>query len=109
MDFTEARAEQSPYQPWKIYPKPPPPHWGFGAKKEAVTIDGRVDSDDGEFEVAKCDVPGSQDWIFELDDKGVYQVYPADGGLYPSEFAFSMTEQGHLCRTEATFRYPIDS
>lgn len=83
MDFAEARAEQSPYQPWKIYPKPPPPHWGFGAKKEAVTIDGRVDSGDGEFEVAKCDVPGSQEWIFELDDKGVYQVYPADGERKP--------------------------
>ena len=83
MDFSDARANTSPHQPWKIYPKPPSPHWHFGAKKQAVNLDGRVNDED-EFEFGKCDIPGSHEWTFELDDKGVYQVYLADGGSYSS-------------------------
>ncbi|KAL4073213.1 hypothetical protein V8B97DRAFT_1869206 [Scleroderma yunnanense] len=83
VDFAGTKADRGPYQPWKIYPKPPPPHWHFGAKKQAVTIDGDADSEDEEFEFEKCHIPGPQDYTFELDDKGVYQVYPADGERNP--------------------------
>ncbi|KAF9220932.1 AMP deaminase [Gyrodon lividus] len=74
VDFTNAHALKSPYQPWEIYPRPPPPHWHFSVKKDVFTADGHVASRDDEFEFTKCQIPGPQSWEFEIDDKGVYQV-----------------------------------
>ena len=64
-------------KPWRIYPKPPPPHWHWTAKQEAVssTIIPNADDHNEEFNFAACDIPGSHQWDFELDSKGVFQVY----------------------------------
>ena len=71
---TEAR-----YKPWKIRPKPPPPHWHWSPSKEMVTLsDGRQETEEEEeFEEDLADVPGADDdkWDFQLDERGVYQVY----------------------------------
>ncbi|KAH7885397.1 hypothetical protein F5I97DRAFT_1928781 [Phlebopus sp. FC_14] len=76
-DFAKAKLRESPYQPWKMYPKPPPPHWHFTSKEKIVTADGFVTPEDEEFQFANCEIPGAQSWSFAIDDKGVYQVYSA--------------------------------
>lgn len=79
-NFANSRTEHITYQPWKIYPKPPPPHWRFSPKKRAAaTADGLDSFEEEDFEFDKCDLPGPHEWTFELDDKGVYQVYPENG------------------------------
>lgn len=82
-NFASARAEYSTCQPWKIYPKPPPPHWRFNSKKQAAATADGLDNLEEEFEFDKCDIPSPHDWTFELDDKGVYQIYPANGEKTP--------------------------
>ncbi|KIK27505.1 hypothetical protein PISMIDRAFT_187554, partial [Pisolithus microcarpus 441] len=82
-NFAGARREYTTYQPWKIYPKPPPPHWRFNSKKQAAATAEDLDSFEEEFEFKECDIPGPHDWTFELDDKGVYQIYPASGEKTP--------------------------
>ncbi|TFK33050.1 AMP deaminase [Crucibulum laeve] len=68
------REEENP-KPWKIYPKPPPPHWHWTDKEQVVSSDGHH-TDKDEFMFEDCEVPGSQDgWSFKIDDKGVFQVY----------------------------------
>ncbi|ETW81907.1 hypothetical protein HETIRDRAFT_475429 [Heterobasidion irregulare TC 32-1] len=64
-------------KPWRIYPKPPPPHWHWTAKQKAVssTVIPNADDHNEEFNLAACDIPGSHQWNFELDSKGVFQVY----------------------------------
>ncbi|KAF8843329.1 AMP deaminase [Paxillus ammoniavirescens] len=75
VDLTSAQALESLYEPWKIYPKPPPPHWHFSPKKDVFTADGHVTPGDDEFDFSTCQIPGPQSWEFEIDSKGVYQVY----------------------------------
>ena len=62
------------YKPWKIYPKPPPPHWHWKGKKPASST-STVEHTEEEFDFNKFDIPGADRVGFELDDKGVYQVY----------------------------------
>ncbi|KAG0703791.1 AMP deaminase [Suillus ampliporus] len=69
-----AVSPKNPHEPWAIYPKPPPPHWHFTAKETVISADGRVTPHD-EFNFAQCQIPGNHEWEFEIDDKGVYQVY----------------------------------
>lgn len=64
-------AEQ-PFQPWKIYPKPPPPHWHWKSKE--VLSHDETEGDGFQFEA--CDIPAEvHPWTYEIDSKGVYQVY----------------------------------
>lgn len=59
------------FSPWRIYPKPPPPHWHW-KDKNLVSHDP---SEDEEFIYEECEVPGSDNWDFEIDERGVFQVY----------------------------------
>ena len=61
----------SPLDPWRIYPKPPPPHWHW-KDRNLVAHDS---ADDEEFVFEECKVPGPDGWNFEIDEKGVFQVY----------------------------------
>lgn len=74
VDHSLAASLSSPHEPWVIYPSPPPPHWRFTAVKTVISADGRV-TPDGQFNFSQCQIPGNHDWEFEIDDKGVYQVY----------------------------------
>lgn len=79
---SEDKLPRSPYKPWRIYPKPPPPHWHWTANTEPVH--GRDEAQTGkeEFVFEKCEIPGGHDdWSFGLDETGVYQVYNTDGSL----------------------------
>ena len=82
-DLSLATSTESPYKPWVIYPKPPPPHWHFTAKETIISADSRVTPDD-EFDFSQCHIPGSHEWDFEIDDKGVYQVYTNASGNFVS-------------------------
>ncbi|KAJ8593963.1 AMP deaminase [Rhizopogon salebrosus TDB-379] len=73
-DLSSVVCTGSPHQPWTIYPKPPPPHWHFTAKETIISADGQV-TPDSQFIFSQCQIPGNDEWEFEIDDKGVYQVY----------------------------------
>lgn len=83
-----AASTESPYKPWTIYPKPPPPHWHFTAKETVMSADGRI-TPDGQFNFSQCQIPGNHEWDFEIDDKGVYQVYSSANG----DFLFFLSEE----------------
>lgn len=83
-----AASKESPYKPWTIYPKPPPPHWQFTAKETVMNADGRI-TPDGQFNLSQCQIPGNHEWDFEIDDKGVYQVYSNANG----DFLFFLPEE----------------
>lgn len=57
--------------PWRIYPKPPPPHWHW-KDRNLVSHDSW---DEEEFIFENCKIPGADNWNFEIDEKGVFQVY----------------------------------
>jgi AMP deaminase len=69
------------FEPWKIYPEPPPPHWHW--KDEIiVSADGTTRQGD-EFDFEACAIPGlHQGWSFSLDETGIYQVYDEETGSH---------------------------
>ena len=77
---SEDKLPKSPYKPWGIYPEPPPPHWRWTDDTEPVHGSGEAKAGDEEFVYEKCEIPGSHDdWNFEIDETGVYQVYNTNG------------------------------
>jgi AMP deaminase len=79
---SEDKLPRSPHKPWRIYPKPPPPHWHWIADTEPVHGSDEAEVGKEEFVFGKCEIPGGHDgWSFGLDEMGVYQVYNADGSL----------------------------
>ncbi|KAI0322399.1 AMP deaminase [Amylostereum chailletii] len=72
--------EAEQYKPWQIRPRPPPPHWHWTEQKEVVSSsasgtasDTAQDTEDFDFRSEV--LPGCDEWDFEIDDRGVYQVY----------------------------------
>ncbi len=64
---------ESPFEPWKIYPKPPPPHWHWS--DTAQHIPQKADHVTEEFDFDACEIPGPDTRDFQIDERGVYQVY----------------------------------
>ncbi|KAL1722966.1 hypothetical protein EV715DRAFT_287007 [Schizophyllum commune] len=60
-----------PAEPWKIYPTPPPPHWHWRDTAAVHSDNTKVE----EFRFENCPIPGAHEWDFEIDDRGVFQVY----------------------------------
>ncbi|KAF8517415.1 hypothetical protein BU17DRAFT_91874 [Hysterangium stoloniferum] len=54
---------------WKIYPRPPPPHWHY--KSHSVS----AENGDEIFDFPQCQIPDADFWNFKMDEKGVFQVY----------------------------------
>jgi len=94
---------------WKIYPPPPPPVWvedpaktvGFqtpnevadptateksfwaGSEKGKERTYRKPGEDIGEdFIYDEVEIPGEDEMVFRLDDKGVYQVYENKKGMH---------------------------
>ncbi|CAL1713003.1 unnamed protein product [Somion occarium] len=61
----------SPFASWRTYPKPPPPHWHW-KDRNIVSQDS---SEEEEFVFEECKIPGAHKWDFEIDEKGIFQVY----------------------------------
>lgn len=74
-----ASEQEHIFEPWNIYPKPPPPHWHWMDKE---VVPHKPPEDDEEFDFDKCEIPGPHGWDFELDEKGVYQVYENVAGEF---------------------------
>ncbi|PSS06584.1 hypothetical protein PHLCEN_2v3642 [Hermanssonia centrifuga] len=73
VEVSGAPEPPSPFKPWKLYPRPPPPHWHW-TDKEAVPHTPH-DYSQEEFVFENCEIPGPDNWGFEIDERGVYQVY----------------------------------
>ena len=83
-DYSMNRPTASPFKPWKIYPKPPTPHWHWtGTEKVMSSHENKADGEvDKEFDFDACEIPGGHPFEFGIDDRGVFQVYEnANGGL----------------------------
>ena len=63
---------QEQFEPWSIYPRPPPPHWHWTADQ---AVSSGTQSTCEKFDFSKCEIPGVHGWDFEIDEKGIYQVY----------------------------------
>ncbi|KAI0087752.1 hypothetical protein BDY19DRAFT_952999 [Irpex rosettiformis] len=64
---------KSPFKPWRIYPKPPPPHWHWS---DSTHVQHKAGDDvEEEFDFSSCSIPGPDAKDFEMDERGVYQVY----------------------------------
>ncbi|THH30051.1 hypothetical protein EUX98_g4133 [Antrodiella citrinella] len=70
---SDAPAE-SPFSPWRIYPKPPPPHWHLRPEDGALASHSSEPGDE-EFDFHSCQIPGNHEWVYKIDEKGVFQVY----------------------------------
>jgi AMP deaminase len=71
--YDASAVPQSPFAPWRIYPKPLPPHWRWTDATEPVL--GASPYHGEEFVFGDCEIPGLDPRGFEIDEKGVFQVY----------------------------------
>jgi len=69
------------FEPWRIYPRPPPPHWHWTA--DQAVSSGTASTTDV-FDFTRCEIPGAHEWDFEIDDKGIYQIYHDVTGMTSS-------------------------
>ncbi|KIM71476.1 hypothetical protein PILCRDRAFT_830308 [Piloderma croceum F 1598] len=74
-DFRSNNPPPSPFKPWRVYPPPPPPHWHWTDKEKVVSAEGNSARTDGDFVFEDCAIPEPHSWEFDIDDKGVFQVY----------------------------------
>lgn len=74
-DFRSNHPPSSPFEPWRVYPPPPPPHWHWTDKEKVVSADGNSARPDSDFVFEDCAIPKPHPWDFDIDDKGVFQVY----------------------------------
>ena len=92
------------FEPWRIYPRPPPPHWKWTADKEAVLSETAPLRD--VFDISQIEIPEAHQWEFDIDDKGVYQVYhDTTGKAIPYSWRFielsvSRRQTTHLRHSE---------
>lgn len=78
-DIRSNRPSETTYPKWTIYPKPPPPHWHWSARKEdRIESTGTYASSDEDFDFNYLEIPGAHNWQYAIDDRGVYQVYEED-------------------------------
>lgn len=64
-------ASEDKFPAWKIYPRPPPPHWSYKDQRHST---GAGDHEE-QFDFSMCQIPEAHSWNYRLDDKGVFQVY----------------------------------
>jgi AMP deaminase len=71
----------SAFEPWKVYPRPPEPHWQERASGDKVLKGHRAAPERETFEYKECEIPGKHEWAFKIDDRGVFQVYGSEQGM----------------------------
>ncbi|CAG8501711.1 10369_t:CDS:10, partial [Ambispora gerdemannii] len=81
---------------WDIYPKPPPPTWKKPPQSQHEVLSSANHNKRGnlqvgdDFDFAACEIPGSHEFLFELDSSGVYQVYKTREALDRHEPAYKV-------------------
>ena len=81
-DFASRPPPKSPFKRWRIYPRPPAPHWHWHTRDQDNAVPHHAGEDpleDEEFDFSMCEIPGPHKWDFSIDEKGVYQVYNGEG------------------------------
>ncbi|KAI0689543.1 hypothetical protein BC835DRAFT_1368440 [Cytidiella melzeri] len=73
VDPASVPTPESPFEPWRIYPKPPPPHWHWS--DTAAVPHKAEEKTEEEFDFESCNIPGSDSRAFQIDERGVYQIY----------------------------------
>ncbi|KZV85080.1 AMP deaminase [Exidia glandulosa HHB12029] len=77
-------------RPWRVYPRPPPPHWHWvdPAQRKPASKAGGDEEDEEEFDFAACEIPGKDEngWTYKMDDRGVYQVYASEDDTSKPQF-----------------------
>lgn len=84
-DSSQDNLQQSAtkFKPWVIYPAPPPRHWKKDKEGKTVEINSTVKFTVGDdFDFKKCEIPGEDSRVFELDKSGVYQVFADLSGMF---------------------------
>jgi AMP deaminase len=77
MDASSGSAKA--WEKWKIYPKPPPPHWHW-RQDQVISADGAKHVPGDSFKFEECHIPGEIPGMdFKLDTKGVFQVHREGG------------------------------
>ena len=74
---------ETAFSPWRIYPRPPQPHWHWTDHSAAAPSHSTTPGEE-EFVFEECEIPGEDPWGFEIDEKGVYQVYEDLDGKNPT-------------------------
>jgi AMP deaminase len=72
-DYSTNSPPASSFTPWRIYPKPPPPHWHYKDDERVSRSDGHGGTE--EFSFSECHIPNTHPYVYAIDDKGVFQVY----------------------------------
>ncbi|KAJ7160135.1 hypothetical protein C8R46DRAFT_1177863 [Mycena filopes] len=76
-NYASNRPPASRPKAWNLYPKPPPPHWHW-TDTAVVSSDGSYSNKGDEFRMEDVKIPGAHPFTFEIDDKGVIQVYDVE-------------------------------
>ncbi|CDO77165.1 hypothetical protein BN946_scf184657.g41 [Trametes cinnabarina] len=75
-DWESRSPPKSSFSRWRIYPRPPPPHWRWKGEQTVVPSNSAHDfTSDEEFDFSKCEIPGADEYTFGIDERGVYQIY----------------------------------
>jgi AMP deaminase len=82
----QTRPDEPEVKHWSIYPPPPPPHWHWRPPTDSndtgtspfsvphnVAPNHRTGTEG--FDFKSCEIPGKHPWAYEIDDKGVFQIY----------------------------------
>lgn len=79
-DYSKNRPPEQPAATWKLYPRPPRPHWHLTDDDTLTSSGGHHTAKRSSFHFEDCDIPGPHPWRFEIDEKGVYQIYDSPKG-----------------------------
>ena len=83
IDAAKSQSQPKLFEPWNIYPEPPPPHWHGKDHEAVVSIESTINSWHDKFNFDDCTIPGEHPgWSFGIDVKGVFQVYNDAKGTY---------------------------
>lgn len=83
VDYTSRMKPKREFKPWKIYPEPPPPRWHFkGDATIAPSDSATTTAAKAAFDFEKCDIPGADSRVFEMDERGVYQIHSGNRGEF---------------------------
>ena len=87
IDAIKSQSQTNCFEPWNIYPEPPPPHWHWKDSETVVSVDGKKSRPGhDEFNFDDCAIPGEHPgWSFGIDKKGVFQVYDDSKGTPQSD------------------------
>lgn len=82
-DYASKAKPERQFPAWKIYPEPPPPHWHFKDDAAVALQEASITTSAKEaFDYSTCEIPGEDDRVFEIDERGVYQVYSGDSCMF---------------------------